>query len=128
MKQYVILLATDDSSVEVAVKTAGTSANCKLNCARTSHEAVSLMLDSSSEEALAVVDLDLPEGGRALLSTIGGALPVIAIASREKPWLTSMLEHHRVGATILKPVSVEKFRVALDHVRSNPSSILPPAL
>ncbi len=125
MKQSVILLATDDSAVEVAVKTAGRSASCELNCAHNGRDAVSMMLDSCDDEALAVVDLDLPEGGRALLRTASGALPVIAIARREEPWLISMLQHHRLGATILKPVSVEKLRVALDRVRRGSKTSAP---
>lgn len=76
--QRIILLATDDSAVEIAVQTAGASTLCTLNCAHTGPDAVSMLIDHGSEEALAVVDLDLPQGGRTLLRTASGTLPVHA--------------------------------------------------
>ena len=119
MKNYVILLATDDSAVEAVVKAMGTNAECELNCVKTSREAVSMVMDGSWSHDVMVVDMDLPEGGRMLLRTAGGTLPVIAIAgSKPKPWLSSMLRHRRIGATVTKPVSPEKLRDAFQRVRS----------
>lgn len=56
---------------------------------------------------LAIVDVDLHDGARALLTTAGGALPVIAIAGKERPRLSSTVRHLRIGATLTKPVSPE---------------------
>lgn len=123
MKHYVILLATDDSAVEVAVKAWGTTEGCQLQCARTGRDAMSMVLDRAPGDELAVVDLDVPAGGRTLLRTASGALPVIAITEREKPWLTAMVHHRRIGATVTKPVSPEKLRAAFARVRHTPPAI-----
>jgi DNA-binding response OmpR family regulator len=120
MKHSVILLATDDAAVEVAVKAWGASKGCQLQTARTGQDALSLVMDRAPGDELAVVDLDVPAGGRALLRTASGVLPVIAIAWREKPWLSAMVRHRRVGATVNKPVSPEKLRAALARVRQTP--------
>ncbi|MEA3213521.1 MAG: hypothetical protein QOE70_6578 [Chthoniobacter sp.] len=117
MKNYVILLATDDLAVEAVVRAMGTSADCKLHCVKTSREAVSMVMDGTGSQDLAVVDLDLRVGGRALLKTAGGSLPVIAITGKARPWLSSMLRHRRIGATLTKPVSSESLRDALQRVR-----------
>jgi CheY-like chemotaxis protein len=118
MKNYAILLATDDSAVEAVVRALGTSTECDLKCVKTSREALSMVMDGSWSHDLAVVDLDMHDGGRALLTTAGGALPVIAISGTAKPWLSSMLRHRRIGATLTKPVSPEKLRAAVLRVRS----------
>jgi DNA-binding response OmpR family regulator len=117
MKIHVILLATDDSAVEGAVKAWGASAGCQLQWARTGQEAMSMLMDRMPGDELAVVDLDVPAGGRTLLRTASGALPVIAITERERPWLTAMLQHRRIGAAVTKPVSPEKLRDAFARVR-----------
>lgn len=122
MKHYVILLATDDSAVEVKVKALGASAGCELQCARTGHDAISMLMDRASSDELAVVDLDVPAGGRTLLRTASGALPVIAITEREKPWLTSMLQHRRIAAAVTKPVSSEKLRDAFERACNSSSA------
>jgi len=121
MKHYAVLLATDDSAVEAAVRSVVTTADGEITCIKTSREAVSTVLEGVIEgafnRALAIVDLDLDNGGHTLLKTAGGALPVIAIARQTTPWLSSMLRKRRIRATVAKPVSVEKLRAALDRVR-----------
>jgi DNA-binding response OmpR family regulator len=117
MKHYVILVATEDSAVEAAVRLLGTTDDCEFQCVKTTRDAVSMLMDGSLNQNLAIVDLDLHEGGRSLLSTAGGALPVIAITAKTNPWLASMQRHHRIGATLTKPISPEKLRDAFEHVR-----------
>ena len=119
MNNYTILLATDDAAVETAVKSMPGASDCELKCVKSSQEAVSMILDGELDHHFAVVDLDLPEGGHGLIRTIGGALPVIAISSKAQPWLTSMVRHRRVGATITKPVSSEKLWNAFRRIRSS---------
>ncbi len=119
MKSYVILLATEDSAVEAVVKGMGSAGDFEFHCARTSREAVSMLMDGAWNQDLAVVDVDLPEGGRALVTSAGGWLPVIAISGKAKPWLTSMVRHRRIGASLSKPLSLEKLRDAFRRVRSS---------
>lgn len=116
MKKYVILLATEDQAVEAAVREAGA---CELHCVRTGREAVSELMDGFRNQDVAVVDLDLPEGGRALATTAGGAVPVIAISAKARPWLSSMVRHRRIRESICKPVSAETLRQAFLRVRSS---------
>ena len=122
MKQYVVLLATDDSAVESSVRTLAKRAECGLNCVKTSREAFSTVVDHAMdgfmEQDMAVLDLDLFEGARAVLTTVAGKLPVIAITGKERPWLSAMMRRCRVRATFVKPVSPEKLRAAFECVRN----------
>jgi len=121
MKQYVVLLATDDSAVEASVKALTAGASCELNCVRTSREVQSIVTDGALDgfwnQDLAVVDLDLDGAGRTLLRTAGGALPVIAVTSQSKPWLSAMLRHKRIRAALTKPVSLDTLSDAFKRVR-----------
>lgn len=119
MKQHIILLATDDSAVEIAVKSVSSEARCVVDCAHDGPQAISMLIDRGSENAVAVVDLDLPHGGRSLLRTAGGTLPVIAITGHESAWLDGMLHHHRIAATLRKPVEVEALRGAMQRLESS---------
>lgn len=76
------------------------------------------MMDRALKPNLAIVDLDLREGARTLLSTAAGVLQVIAITSKAKPWLASLQRHRRIGATLTKPVSPETLREAFQRVGS----------
>ncbi|MEP6672474.1 MAG: hypothetical protein ABJF10_25140 [Chthoniobacter sp.] len=122
MKNYVILLATDDSAVEAVVKTMETSAGCELMSVKTSREVASMVMDGALTRSLGIVDLDLKDGARGLLSTMGGAIPVIAVTRKVSPWLSSMVDHHRIGAAVVKPVSTERMRAALLRVRQGAES------
>lgn len=121
MKNYVVLLATDDTAVEASVKEVTTRAECGLNCVKDSREAFSIVADGAMDgfwnQDMAVVDLDLEGNGRALLRATGGALPIIAITSKVMPWLSGMLRRHRVAATLIKPVSLESLSAAFECVR-----------
>ncbi len=121
MKNYVVLLATDDSAVETSVKEVTTRAECGLNCVKDSREAFSIVADGAMDgfwnQDMAVVDLDLTGNGRALLRTAGGLLPVIAITSKARPWLAGMLRQHRIVAMLTKPVSLESLSAAFECVR-----------
>lgn len=116
----VVLLATNDSEVEATVKAVAMSTDCSLKCAKTTQEAIGLLLGGSADhtapQKLVVVDLDVRDGGRTLLRTAAGMLPVIAITAKVKPWLSSLEQHHRVGATLTKPLSPEKLRDALREI------------
>jgi DNA-binding response OmpR family regulator len=131
MKQCIVLLATDDSAVEASVRAFTARTECGLNCVKTSREALSLVVDEAMDgflnQDIAVVDLDLGGGGRALLRTAGGSLPVIAIASEAKPWLSAMLRRRRVRAALTKPVSLESLSAAFEGVRRIPSMVTPHA-
>lgn len=118
MKNYVILLVTEDAAVEAVVRAMDRIDDRKLHCVRTSREGVSMVMDGAWNHDLVVVDTDLHDGGRALLTTAGGALPVIAIAGKNRPRLSSMVRHRRIGATLTKPGSPEKLRDASRRVRS----------
>lgn len=124
MKRYHVLLATEDSAVEAAVKTLTATVDCGLDCARTRREALCLLVEDgappSARRDLAVVDLDLCPGGRTLLSEIRDVLPIIAITSKPRRWLSSLLRRHRIGATLAKPVSPEALREAFRRVGSIP--------
>lgn len=119
IKHFVILAATDDSALEATVRTLAASEDCEFQCIKTTREAVSMLMDGTLNQNLAIVDLDLREGARSLLSTAGGALPVIAITAKTNPWLSSMQRHHRIEATLTKPVSPENLRDAFERVRSS---------
>lgn len=88
----------------------------KLQLLRTAREAVSEVRDSFAGESFAIVDLDGRSGTRLLLQTAAGTLPVIAITGRQWRWVTSMLRHHRIGATISKPVTMEALQAALARI------------
>jgi DNA-binding response OmpR family regulator len=131
MKQCVVLLATDDSAVEASVVALTRRAECGLNCVKTSREALSIVVDGAMDgflnQDIAVLDLDLGGGGRALLRTAGGLLPVIAIASEAKPWLSAMLRRRRVRASLTKPVSLETLSAAFECVRRTSTMATPHA-
>lgn len=116
----IVLLATNDLAVETAVKAVARNSDCELQCAKTTQEAIGMFVgreaDFTPDQKLAVVDLDVPEGARTLVRTAGGVLPVIAIASKSSPWLDSLERHHRVSATLLKPVTPEKLRHVFKEV------------
>lgn len=120
MKHHVILLATDDSAVEGVIKSMSDRSDWELKPIRTSREVVSMLMDGTLNRSLAVVDLDLRDGARGLLNTVGGTVPVIAITRKVGPWLASMLNHHRVEATLTKPVSLEGMSEAVERVRLMP--------
>lgn len=81
-------------------------------------DAMCAMLDAYPNESFAIVDLDTKAGPRLLLTTASGVVPVIAVAREAKPWLLSMLQHRRIGASLSKPVSREALRDACTRIRN----------
>ncbi|MEI9893575.1 MAG: hypothetical protein WDN28_06675 [Chthoniobacter sp.] len=67
-----------------------------------------MIMDGALRGSLGVVDLDVKDGARAILSTMGGAIPVIALTPKVGPWLSSMLGHHRIEAALIKPCLPKK--------------------
>jgi len=118
--QPIIFLTTNDSAVETTVAAMARSADCQLSCAKTTQEAISMLtgedLDHSISKKLVVVDLDVCGGSRTLLRTASGMLPVIALTSKDSPWLSSLKRHHRIGATLMKPVNPDELRSAFRNV------------
>lgn len=116
----IVFLTTNDSAVEITVAAVARSADCQLSCARTTKEAVKMLAgedtDHSTSKKLVVVDLDVSGGSRTLLRTAGGMLPVIAVTSKDSPWLVSLKRHHRVGATLVKPVKLDELSRAFRNV------------
>lgn len=116
----IVFLTTNDSAVETTVTAVAKSADCQLSCAKTTKEAVRMLAgedaDHSTSKKLVVVDLDISGGSRTLLRTAGGMLPVIAVTSKDSPWLVSLKRHHRVGATLVKPVQPDELRRAFRNV------------
>lgn len=116
----IVFLTTNDTAVETTVTAVARSADCQLSCARTTKEAVRMLAgedaDHSTSKKLVVVDLDVSGGSRTLLRTAGGMLPVIAVTSKDSPWLVSLKRHHRVGAMLIKPVDLEELRRAFSNV------------
>ena len=53
---------------------------------------------------------------RSLAKADAGLLPVIALTSREKPWLTALLRHHRIGASVRKPVTSDVLHEAFRQI------------
>jgi DNA-binding NtrC family response regulator len=124
MKRYHVLLGTEDATLETTVKALAANAGCELECARTRRDALCLVVQDTANHApkceLVVVDLDWREGGHTLLTDVRGVLPVIAISSKPKHWLSSMLRRHRIGAMLAKPVSPEALREAFLRVGNIP--------
>ena len=117
MKKYTILLSTGDCTVEAALKSEAHSSDCELNYVKSSRDVASMVMDGKLQYDFAVFDLDTNEGGRALLRTMGGALPVIAVTGKSNAWLSSMLRHRRVTAALTKPISPQILWNTFGHVR-----------
>lgn len=111
------LLVTDDAAVETAVRAEAALTGQEIELLHGNRAALSLFIDGGAEECFAIIDLESEPGGRGLLKTAGGALPVLAITDRARPWITSMVRRRRIGASLVKPFTTPQFREAWLRVR-----------
>ena len=116
-KRKTAWLVTDDPAVETAARKVAARMGDELRQAKTNVDAMCAVFDAWPGESFMIVDLDGHTGGRCLLNTAGGRLPVIAICKKNKPWLASMLKHRLIGATLTKPVSPAALTEAFDRIR-----------
>ena len=110
------LLVTDDPAVLETVKVVTGETGDSLQHLKTFGDAMCVILDAYAGESFAVVDFDTTPS-HLLLATASGVLPVIAVSKEAKPWLRSMLQHRRIGATLSKPISREALRNAFRRIR-----------
>jgi hypothetical protein len=111
------LLVTNDPAVELIVKHTAAAMGDDLRHLKTNGDAMCGVLDAFASDSFAILDLDTKTGSRALLNTAAGHLPVIVVTNEAKPWLSSMLRHRRIGATLSKPVSIDALKQAFLHIR-----------
>jgi len=110
-------LVSADPDVESAVRAVAQEIGDDFQHLRTGQEALEMGFDACAEECVAIVDLDTHSGMRYVIRTVSGLLPVIAVSTgQRKPWVSSMLRHHRIVASLSKPLSHAALRAALDRV------------
>ena len=117
------LLVTCDAAVETAAREEAAVMGDEIELFQSSREAMSTVISGCGGEEFAIVDLEAGPGGRRLLETAAGSLPVLAITAKESPWLSSMLRRHRIGAALVKPFSPKQLREAFGRVRELSSAV-----
>lgn len=111
------LVVTDDPALENAARDVAKDLGDILQLLKTSQDATCTAFDAWARETFAIVDVDAGFGSRSMINTIAGLVPVIAVTGKPKPWLHSMLLHHRIAAEISKPVSPETLKQAVFRMR-----------
>ena len=112
-------LVTADPAVESAVRAVAREIGDDFHHLRTAGEAMEMVFDACAEESVAIVDLETDSGMRRVITTVSGLLPAIVISTGPKPWVDSMLRHHRLVATLPKPVSAVALKEALHRARNS---------
>ena len=111
------LLVTEDPALEDAARDVAKDLGEALRLAKDGQAASCTAFDAAPEELVAIVDMEPHTGSRSTIQTMAGLAPVVAVTHKTKPWLRSMLQHHRVQAEVSKPVSPETLKEAVCRAR-----------
>lgn len=116
MKPPVILLISNDPSVEDLVGEAVLATRHGLRLRHTSTEAFQQLKEGCDDIDLAIIDLDPGVHGQALLEAVGDRLPVLVLSSLEEAYVHPLSQRHGARGCLTKPFTAEQLRAAIEHV------------
>ena len=121
MKMPIVLLVTDDPETASAARIAAERLDHRVHHLASGPDAISVLMDSSSDFAYAVIDLDRHAGNHAVFTTAAGVMPVVGLTSGDGSAVTKIERRCHAVGHLRKPLSSDRAQAAFARAARVPS-------